>query len=65
MAKAKFIVTCEFSSVHADGQAYKVDVEVMAESAASAEHILNINRVTWFGAKGNDNLLDWRAKPAT
>lgn len=60
MAKKTFIVQFEFTSSKADGDNYTRTVEVKAKTAKDAEDTAWFQRVSIFGAKGNDNAIDCR-----
>lgn len=61
MAQKLYKVEFDFVSSKADGDLYKRTVEVKASTAVQAENIAWMQRVSFFGERGNDNAIDCRA----
>lgn len=60
MAKRKIVLEYEFTSAFADGDNYTLRIDVRAENEKAALNMARIVGFEWFGAKFNDNCVDWR-----
>lgn len=61
----EFTVRFTFVSTKADGDPYTRDVKVRAHNPAEAENIAWRDRVSHFGARGNDNAIDCKVVTTT
>lgn len=64
MAKRDFTVEFTFTSTKAYGDDYTLRVTIRARNAKEAEDTAWMQRVSFFGARGNDNAIDCRTIPA-
>jgi squalene cyclase len=60
MAKKEFIIEFEFTSTKADGDSYKRTAIVKAYTPSGALAVARIVGFQEFGARFNDNCIDWR-----
>lgn len=60
MAKHEITIEYEFTSVHADGDNYTRTATIRAENESAALKIAHIVGFSEFGARFNDNCIDWR-----
>lgn len=62
MARREFTIEYEFCSTRADGDNYTREVTVSANDEQAALRVARIVGFEWFGARFNDNCIDWRIK---
>lgn len=60
MAKREFTIEYDFVSTRADGDNYTLRIAVKASSVHGAMSIAKIEGFSHFGARFNDNCVDWR-----
>lgn len=60
MTRKAFHIEYEFTSTKADGDTYVRYLDIVAKNLASALSVARIEGFRAFGARFNDNCIDWR-----
>lgn len=64
MAKREITIEYEFTSTRADGDNYTRRLSIKADNEQAALNIAHIVGFREFGARFNDNCVDWRIATA-
>lgn len=62
MAKREITVEFEFVSIHAYGDSYTICIIIKADDERAALNVAHIVGFEYWGARFNDNCIDWRIK---
>jgi hypothetical protein len=60
MAQRLIKMEYEFTSTRADGDGYKITIDIRADNERAALAVARIEGFRHFGARFNDNCVDWR-----